>query len=64
MANSKKYIPLNDSDDHNPDYMFSLFPKEILIGIIEGSIDAKKYAKLQLKNRGLDLKGKWVGFQK
>jgi hypothetical protein len=44
--------------------MVSLFDTDILIRVSNGSLDLNKLAMLELKNRGLDKNGKWVGFNK
>ena len=46
----------------NPDYMFSTFSTELLLKIANGKIDAKKFAKKEIANRGLDKNGQWAGF--
>ncbi|MCE7915561.1 MAG: hypothetical protein DYH15_13030 [Nitrosomonas sp. PRO4] len=37
-------------------------PISLLIAAANGQIDLNKMAKNELANRGLDLSGKWVGF--
>jgi hypothetical protein len=59
-----KYIPKNDSDELNPIYMYHLTATDLLVGIVHNQIDPLELAKKELKNRGLDENGKWVGFGK
>ena len=49
-------------DDLNPKYMFSCIPTELLTQIVKDEINPKELAWTELRNRGLDLSGKWVGF--
>lgn len=44
--------------------MISLFDTDILIAVANGKLDLNKLAMLELKNRGLDKNGNWVGFNK
>lgn len=44
--------------------VISLFDTDILVEVANGRIDLNKVASLELKNRGLDINGKWVGFMK
>ena len=44
--------------------MISLFDTDILIAVANGKLDLNKLALLELKNRGLDKNGNWVGFNK
>jgi hypothetical protein len=41
-----------------------LFDAEILVEVVNGRIDLDAVALKELKNRGLDRNGKWVGFGK
>ena len=50
------------SDDKNPDFLFSTVDTSLVVKIANKKIDAVKYAKKELANRGFDKKGKWVGF--
>lgn len=52
----------NIDDELNPRYLFSLTASELLCKIVSGEIDPKEYAWSELRNRGLDASGKWVGF--
>ena len=52
-------------DEDNPIFIFSQTPKEILVDIINGKIDAVQFARMEMLNRGLDMKtGKWIGWRK
>ena len=48
-------------DDENPDYVFQTIRNSLLLMIINGQIDTKKAAIRELRNRGYNEKGKWVG---
>lgn len=39
-----------------------LMPKAVWVGILDGTIDAKRLAHEVLASRGLDATGTWVGF--
>jgi hypothetical protein len=39
-------------------------PTDLLRALASGEIDAKKLAAELMADRGLDQKGKWVGFEK
>lgn len=60
----EKYIPKNDSDDLNPIYLFHLTATDLLVAIVHNQIDPVELARKELRNRGLDMNGKWVGFGK
>lgn len=49
-------------DDLNPDFIFSGTFTELLIRVANGELNAQDIAKRQLENRGLNIEGKWVGF--
>lgn len=49
-------------DDLNPDFIFSGIATILLSSIAKGEIDCKTLAKQELENRGIDINGKWVGF--
>ena len=52
-------------DEENPIFLFSQAHKDILIDIISGKIDAVQFARMEMWNRGLDMKtGKWIGWRK
>ena len=50
-------------DELNPDMMFQTMATELLLKIALGKLDAQQYAKNEMKNRGLDKKGKSVSFK-
>lgn len=52
------------SDELNPELLFNQTYTELLVKIANGEIDAVELAKQQLKNRGLNADGKWIGFKK
>jgi hypothetical protein len=49
-------------DELNPDFIFSMTATELLSKIAMGKIDAREFAKKELKNRGLNIEGFWIGF--
>ena len=49
-------------DDENPDLLFSDTKSILLSLIVKGEIDPRELAWQQLRYRGLDSDGKWVGF--
>ena len=51
------------SDETNTDYLFNGTWTELLTRIASGEINAQELAKKQLANRGLDINGKWIGFE-
>lgn len=57
------YIPKNDSDDLNPIYLLHLTATDLLVAIVKKQIDPVELARKELKNRGLDENGKWIGFR-
>jgi hypothetical protein len=61
-----KVIKTSTSKDYiDPDKnVISLFDTDILVEVAHNRIDLNKVALLELKNRGLDINGKWVGFMK
>ena len=61
--NMEKYIPKNESDDLNPRYIFQGIATDLLVAIVNRQIDPVELANRELKNRGLDNTGKWVGFR-
>jgi len=55
---------MKDKDYIDPDKNFiSLFDTDILVQVVKGQIDFNKLAAKELRNRGLDDNGKWVGFE-
>ena len=59
----KKNIPKNNSDDLKPKYMFCGIATDLLVAIVNKQINPAELANIELKNRGLDENGKWVGFK-
>ena len=59
----KKDIPKNESDDLNPNYLLTGIARDLLVAIVNKQINPIELANKELKNRGLDENGKWVGFQ-
>jgi hypothetical protein len=60
---TKAYTPTS-GDDYNPNFLFSGTYTELLCAIANGHIDPKELAHKELRNRGLDNSGQWVGFDK
>jgi hypothetical protein len=52
------------SDLQNPVYMFSTTATDLLLAITAGLVDPVLLAHEMLANRGLDLDGRWVGFDR
>lgn len=63
QTTTNAYTPSNDSDELNPEFLFSLTPNELLCAIVNGQLDPVEYAKKQLANRGFNAQNKWVGFK-
>ncbi len=59
----KKYIPKNDSDDLNPRYLYQGIHTDLLVAIVNNQINPVDLANKELRNRGLDTTGKWIGFK-
>ena len=59
-----KYTPADDSDELNETYLFQTIATDLLVAIVNGQIDAKAAALQELKNRGLNENGVWVGFKR
>lgn len=51
------------TDDKNPKYIFSGTDTELLSMAVRGKINLKALAHYTLMIRGLDLSGKWIGFE-
>lgn len=49
-------------DEENPDLLFSGINTTLISMIVKGEINPMEIAWNELRNRGLDLNGKWVGF--
>ncbi len=50
-------------DELNPAYLFRTDATELLCKIVNGEIDAVDLAKNELRARGRDANGAWVGFE-
>ena len=51
-------------DEVNPDYMFQTINAELLVSAMQGKIDLNALAWRELRGRGLDEYGNWIGFDK
>ena len=51
------------SDDKNPAFLFSITDTQLLVKIVNNQIDAKQFAQEELRKRGLDDNGIWIGFE-
>jgi len=51
-------------DEVNPDYMFQSTNVELLASAMQGKIDLNALAWRELRCRGLDEYGNWIGFDK
>lgn len=51
-------------DDLNPKYLFTGIATVLLTQIIKREISPFKLACKELSERGLDINGKWIGFEK
>ena len=56
------YVEGAISDDLNPLFILSGVFTQLLTRVANGEVDCQALAKLELANRGLDLNGKWVGY--
>lgn len=54
--------PSNIPDALNSDFLFSCTATDLLTQIVNGLIDPKELAWKELRNRGKDANGLWVGF--
>lgn len=54
------YTPTGDMD--NPAMVIQTFPLSLLSAIAKGEVDFKETAMNELRMRGLDTDGNWVGF--
>lgn len=52
------------SDDENPEFIFATTHTTLLCRAVKGEIDLLALAKKQLRNRGFNEDGAWVGFNK
>lgn len=56
---------LTPKDYIDPDKnMITLFDTDILVEAVNGRLNLNLVALNELKNRGLDKNGKWIGFSK
>ena len=60
---STKVEKMELPDELNPNYLFSLINTKLLSDAVNGKIDLKELALKELKNRGLNEFGEWVGFK-
>ncbi len=52
-------------DEINPIFLFNQTNAELLLGILNGKIDAVQFARMEMWNRGLNEKtGQWIGWKK
>ncbi|MDR3287057.1 MAG: hypothetical protein LBT27_06415 [Prevotellaceae bacterium] len=58
-----KDLSENTPDELNPELLFNLTYNKLLVDIIAGKIDLIKLAKQQLKNRGYNESGEYIGFK-
>lgn len=60
-----KYVPKNNSDELNADYLFSTTATDLLVGIALGQLDPVELAINTLRDRGQDVTdGQWIGFDR
>ena len=51
-------------DSDNPVFIFSGISKDLLLDIVNGKLDGRQLAMIELRNRGWDLKtGRWIGWK-
>ena len=50
-------------DDINPAFILSMTNVKLLMDIANGKINITNLAKIELANMGLNLDGKWVGYE-
>lgn len=55
---------INIPDNENPKYLFNTTATKLLVAIVQGQIDATALAEEQLKQRGLNNDGLWIGFSR
>lgn len=51
-------------DNENPIFAFSMTSTKILTQLLNGELDAAELMKAELRSRGYDEKGNWVGFHR
>ncbi|OJW99071.1 MAG: hypothetical protein BGO70_03685 [Bacteroidetes bacterium 43-93] len=49
-------------DDENPLFLFNRATKEMLVEILSGGINVVELVKFELRSRGLNEEGRFVGF--
>jgi hypothetical protein len=52
---------INSSDETNPHLVFNTVPTALLVAFANGVINVSDLVSQQLRARGLDQQGKWVG---
>jgi hypothetical protein len=55
---------LNTSDDTTPLFAFSTTSTVILVAFVNKVVNADEVIMAELKARGLDINGNWIGFGK
>ena len=65
---NKKIIDLKKFDERkdeiDPRYIFSLTYTQLLVEALNGDFDIEYMIRRELANRGMDLEGRWIGFDK
>jgi len=51
-------------DEMNPEFLFNTTNTDLLAQIAKGIIKTKKLARKELRKRGLNRDGFWIGFEK
>lgn len=49
-------------DAENPLFLFSITHTKLLVKLLSGKLDVEQLVRMELRNRGLNDKGKWIGF--
>ena len=55
------YIPKNDSNELNPEFLFKGVHKDLLVAVVRYQIDVFEIARQELKRRGLNNRGNLKG---
>ena len=50
-------------DEVNPTIAFQCMSSELISKFAKGEYDIDFYLRMELANRGLDINGKWIGFE-
>jgi hypothetical protein len=50
-------------DEENPIFLFNQTNKDLLLDIITGKIDTRELARMELRNRGMNYEGRFVGWE-